>query len=86
MDAANASVSQTYDAQKDSELVLQGGTESTSKVSQSNKQSANSNILHGIPDPQPLTPPQDTTEGEKKEMRMEEASNGRLVGMKEGRL
>ena len=56
MDAANASVSQTYDAQKDSEQVLQGGTEATSQVSQSNKQSANSDLLHGIPDLQPLTP------------------------------
>ena len=56
MDAVYASVSQTYDAQKDSELALQGGTEATSQVSQSNKQPPNSVLLHEIPDPQPLTP------------------------------
>ena len=56
-DAANASVFKTYDAQKDSELVLQGRTEATSQVSQSNNQSTNSNLLHGIPDLQPLTLP-----------------------------
>ena len=54
MDAVNASVPQTYDAQKDSELVLQGGTEATSQVSQSYKQPTNSDLLHGIPDLQPL--------------------------------
>ena len=57
MDTVNASVPQIYDAQKESELVLQGGTEATSQVSQSdnNQQLANSDILHGIPDLLPST-------------------------------
>ena len=52
VDTANASVPQIYDAQKESELVLQGGTEATPQVSPSvnNKQLANPDILHGIPD------------------------------------
>ena len=56
---------------KEPELILQGGTEATSQE---------------IPDLQPLTPPQDTTEGEKKRMRVEKMSNERPAGMKEGRL
>ena len=47
VETANASVPQIYDAQKESELVLQGGTEATSQVSQSdnNQQPANSDIF-----------------------------------------
>ena len=61
MGATNASVPQTYDAQKEPELVLQEGTEATSH--------------HGIPDPQPLTPPHDATEHGERETRVEEDWN-----------
>ena len=66
--AVNASVSQTYDAQEEPEL--QRGTEAILQVSQSNRQSANSNLLHGIPDPQPLTQPQNATKDQEREKRM----------------
>ena len=75
MKATTASVPQIYDAQKEPELVVQGGTEATAQVSQPIKQSTNSDILHGIPDPQPLTPPQDATEDEEGETRVEEDWN-----------
>ena len=45
MDTATASVSKIYDAQEESELVLQRETEAISQVSQSIKQSTNSNPL-----------------------------------------
>ena len=53
MDTGSASVPQNYDAQKESEQVLQGGTEAISKVSQSdnNERIANSNTLHEKPGP-----------------------------------
>ena len=52
VDTDNASVPKTYDAQTESELVLQKGTGKTSQVSQSdnNQQLANSDILHETPD------------------------------------
>ena len=58
VDTSNASVPQIYDAQRESGLVLQEGTEATSQVSQSvsNKQLANSDTLHGIPGSLSSTP------------------------------
>ena len=86
MDAAIASVSQIYDAQKESGLVLLEETEATSKVSQSIKQLANSNLLHGIPDPQPLIPPPNATEDKEKKTRVGEMSKEDLFRMKDRRL
>ena len=58
LDTGNASAPQHYDTQKDSEQVLQEGTEAKIEVSQfdNNKQRANSNILHGKPGLVPLEP------------------------------
>ena len=85
MDPATASVSHTYDAQHEAEQVLQGGTEATFQVSQSLKHPANSNPLHGIPDPQPLISSLVTTEDEGRKIRAGEMSNRDLVGLKEGK-
>ena len=58
MNTGSASVPQNYDTQKESEQVLQGGTEAISKVSQfdNNEQLANSDTLHEKPGPQPSKP------------------------------
>ena len=58
LDTGNASAPQHYDIQKDSEQVLQEGTEATIEVSQfdNTKQRANSNILHGKTGLVPLEP------------------------------
>ena len=86
MDTPTASVSKIYDAQSELELVLQEETEATSQVSQSIKQLANSNLLHGMPDPQPLIPTLDTTDDGKKKARMEEMSKEDPIRMKDRRL
>ena len=74
MDTDNASVSKIYDAQEESELVLQEETEAISQVSQSIKQSTNSNPLHGTPDPQPFTPLPGALGDRKKKTRVGEMS------------
>ena len=58
MDTGSASVPQYYDAQKESEQVLQRGTEAIFKVSQSdhNEEIANSDTLHEKPGPLPSKP------------------------------
>ena len=58
MNTGSASVSQIYDSQKESDQVLQKGTEAIFKVSQSNnnEQLANFDTLHGKPDPLPSKP------------------------------
>ena len=58
MNTGSASVPQNYDAQKESDQVLQGGTEATSKVSQSNnnERKANPDTLHEKPGHLPSIP------------------------------
>ena len=57
-DTRSASVSRFYDAQEESEQVLQGGTEAIFKVSHYdiNEQRANFDTLHEKPDPLPSKP------------------------------
>ena len=58
LDTGSASAPHHYDTQKDSEQVLQEGTEAKIKVSQfyNNKQLANSDTLHGKPGLWPAEP------------------------------